>query len=208
MKTLTLDQYPKHRGINPELLSTDQINIRVIATTITNVETKVCKKCLNTLPITEFWFNNKTKNYRKSKCKDCMSEEQGVIEIGRVRFARKILTKGFRRCSICKDIKHISEFSKDKHSKNTKDNKTSHTCKDCNYKLHRHYLDNVHNKRVEAMPIKHTVDNKDFKSDRSFAIYLLKTYEIPITQTEKRIQTYKYTDEQCTLPSHKIRHKP
>lgn len=93
------------------------------------VSGKVCTKCGEWKPLTEFWRDKAAKDGFCHTCKDCVtaySRWRKSPDFKPVREKRAPL-KGSKRCSKCGEIKQLSEFSWDK---NTKDGLCT-SCKAC-----------------------------------------------------------------------------
>lgn len=229
--TFNLEQFPKNKIIPISLLSKDQIKIRNNSIDyFLNKSTKVCNKCGKRQAIDEFYVKNRGKHDERpdKTCRDCRLRAMNVIEIGKFRFAKKILQKGFRRCSVCKEIKPLSEFKKSK----GRYHGYSNNCYECSNKLHSEYIIKQRKEigdyyvkqygikrgvkefndcimlelRNEIINIRNrfTVDGKNFESNIEFAEYMLKVYRIPITSTLSRLQHGK-TEEECKIKEYEIR---
>jgi hypothetical protein len=236
----TIEIFPKNKDVNTNLLSKLQLKIRKDEVKIKHKKTKICTKCGNELPISEFYpkYFSYPKGYKGKKkiqrydcaCKDCRLRAAGIIEIGRVRFSMKIAKKGFRRCSICKEIKPLSEYSKNKgqylgisnnclscsskliseYQKKTRENISDFYIRQYalwNYKIkvktkaqYEKYRKEIEEKRKP----KHFIDGLGFVEIREFARYIEEKYKIPITTTEKRINCGEL-DENCKIPEYKYR---
>lgn len=224
-----LEQYPKNKELG--LLSDEQKNIRVNIKHIKS-KFKVCKKCGKKQKITEFYFKDKVTKRRDSTCRDCRLKQQGVIEIGALRFAMNIFKKGFRRCSVCKEIKPLNEYT----NSATQYGGYSNNCYACSKKLHDEFInkeraaigdfyvrqyalsnygirislpDDYEKYRAEIIDkrkAKYFIDNREFLTLRDFARYIERQYGLPITMTEKRIMVGKTTEE-CKLTEHEMRSK-
>jgi hypothetical protein len=156
-------------------------------------------------------------------------KDADVIEIGKIRFAHKILEKGFRRCSVCKDIKPITEFKKNK----SQYKGISNNCYNCSRKLHNDFyvrqkdeigisfiqeygkkkginvfdkeiLQQLKNEIIENRKPKYFLDGEEFVTIADFARYINKKYAYPITMTENRIMEGKTTEE-CRLTEREMR---
>lgn len=239
----TFNRYPKNKPENKKKLSQEQLSVRksgkkkyyykesyLIKHGRRNGEEKEirCNKCGISQPIEEFYVRNDTKKRRKS-CRDCQMKVRGVVEIGKQRFSAEILSKGFRRCSICKTIKPLTDYNKSKdryggHSNN---------CYECNHrnlkkfqqkgckeindwyvreygkrngikKFNKAIIQKLREEIIESRKPKYFIDNYEFVTIRDFAIYIKKKYGHPITMTEKRINKGK-TEEQCKLSEREMR---
>lgn len=225
----TINQFPKNKDIDVTKLNEYQIIIRNNKRTYAYKKEKTCNKCFKKQPIEEFYIKDKSTGRRNLYCRDCQMKRGGVIEIGKQRFANIIEDKGFRRCSVCKEIKPLSKFKKHKAQKNG----ISNTCYECSNILHQKYLkkqtkqvgnfyvkqyalskyglrisnDEIEKYRTEIIrnrKHKYFIEDKSFLTARDFAIYIKKTYNIPIFRTEKRLSTGAKEDE-CTLPEYEYR---
>jgi hypothetical protein len=174
---------------------------------------KPCKTCCKTLPISEYWFKDKKSGRRSSVCKDCMLKDQGVVEIGKIRFGRKIKSKGFKRCTGCKDILPFSEY----HPSTASHDGFAYVCKVCSVKYTKDYIHRQreelsdyyvtqrfkekhgrnpeHSKEIDEWrkvltkrrAVKYTIDGKDFNTKQGLANYLLTEYGQKVDQTISRI---------------------
>ena len=100
MKKYTLEQFPKNKDIESSKLSAAQLKLRANATqqSLLPEESRVCKACGKKLPITEFYVRDKVTGLRQIRCRDCILKSEGVIELGKLRFAKKLFDKGFKQC--------------------------------------------------------------------------------------------------------------
>jgi hypothetical protein len=66
------------------------------------METKVCKRCQNELPITEFYFRKESGKYRDAckKCKSVVTKEE----------KKQIAELGIKKCKTCGIDKPVSEY--------------------------------------------------------------------------------------------------
>jgi hypothetical protein len=78
--------------------------------------TKVCSKCKEEKPVDEFYRNNKDIT---NSCKVCQRAD-GMIKRA-LKNPKEVIPEGYKRCSICKELKLQTEFS----SKNSR-------CRPCN----------------------------------------------------------------------------
>lgn len=224
MKKYKIKQYPANKDISLENLSIRQNCVRDNAEPIlSGTETKRCKCCAKELPLTEFYYKDKSRKRRDTTCRDCRLKAAGILNIGKLRFERALLEKKFRRCSVCKQILPLTEFYK---------NRTSHggysnNCKQCSVELTRTYrqrqslaiskyhlrqyglkkgirdfTDEIYKSLYDEILAKRTeryfVDGKGFITVTDFADYILKIYGIPLTTTKKRLSEG-YTTEDCKL---------
>lgn len=128
---------------------------------------------------------------------------------------------GYKKCSICKNIKTLKEFSKANRSRDKNNN-----CSDCNTKLHYNFVKSnreeitdwyiknygslkgikVFNKRILnnlkneiiLKRTKFTLDGVSFKSKIDFAKYIEKNYRVSVSAVLKRLDNG-YTEKECTL---------
>ena len=229
MKKLKLIQFPNNKKTDLSKLSDYQIVIRNNSKKYIYKKTKICNTCGEKQSIKEYWVKDKHTGRVSNKCRDCELKAKGVVEVGRVRFAKIIFKKGFRRCSVCKEIKPLNLFSKNKYNYGG----ISNVC----YKCSKNLLDDYIKKGKEILSDNHVktygkkkgitifndeiikklreeiqekqhpkliIDGQSFMRLRDFAIYIHKTYNNPITMTEKRIRTGK-TLEECKLPERQVR---
>lgn len=224
-----IEQYPKFRDFNNSQLSEYQIEIRNKQKKYVYGNEKTCSKCFKKLPITEFYIANKVNGRRHNSCRDCKLRQAGVLEVGKQRFADKIFKKGFRRCSICKEIKHLSSYSKSKSGYGG----YSNNCYACSHKLHSEFLQKqkeeigdfyirqyglkrgikVFDKEIlerlrieiiESRKPKYFLDGNEFLTGINLADYILKKYDIPITTTLKRL-TDGCTESDCIIKERDFR---
>lgn len=116
MKKYKIDQYPKNKDLDSEMLSDDMKDVRLNSIKNESGETRECNKCFKTQPITEFYYTSKEKVRRFLSCRDCQMKRKGVVALGKTRFSIKIIEKGFRTCGICKNILPLNNFRKTKNS--------------------------------------------------------------------------------------------
>lgn len=69
--------------------------------------TKVCTKCKQTKPTSEFYWKNRTRGIRQARCISCYSRSKGIEE-----YRAQLLQQGLKPCSQCGEIKPLSEFYK------------------------------------------------------------------------------------------------
>lgn len=226
----SIEQFPKNKIIKDNL-SEYQIELRDNQKFYIYKNKKTCKKCLIKMDIKEFYIaDNKTKR-RKNSCRDCQMNNAGVIEIGKQRYAYKILEKGFKRCSICKDTKLISDFSKSKSCYKGINNScyscskklSSRYVKESNKEITLHYIkqfakrknikfetkkdiENVIKLIKKIRTPKYFIDNKGFIRLSDFCRYMLKIYNQPISRTAKRINDGK-SEEECKMSTSQMRVK-
>lgn len=208
-------------NIDLSLLSVEQIKLRLAELEPEyKGETRRCKICAKEQPITEYYpeytdKENKIIKRRSRTCRDCELRRAGVKEVGKQRFADKLLDKYFRRCSICKEIKPLTEFKKSKNSYGGYGN----NCYPCQHRLHHEFLQKQHTEIgdfyvrewgythgiprgtvidletfaklkaeiIESRKPKYFLDNKEFYSVIDFAKYVYKNYNVPITATLHRV---------------------
>lgn len=229
MKKYKLNQFPKNKTIDVTKLNEYQIVIRNNQRKYIYGKTKTCNTCFEKQSIKEFYIRCKDSGRRNNKCRDCQMKQAGVVEIGKQRFADEILKKGFRRCSVCKDIKPLNMFSR------YKDNYGgySNNCYECSNRLHNDYVkkqrdsigdfyvrqyvlsnygfeplkkdyDKYRDEIKNSREPKYFIDGKRFFTLISFAEYIKDVYGNPITTTQRRLYDGK-TCEDCKLPESEIR---
>jgi len=222
MKKYTIEQFPKNKDFGSSKLSAAQLKLRANATqqSLLTEETRVCKICRKKLPITEFYVRDKVTGVRRIRCKDCVLKSEGVVELGKIRFARKLLEKGFKKCGMCKTIKPLFEFREDKNQSK----RHISVCYECNSKLFRiqketlgdsyvkNYikrnnlsitLDEARKIILETREHRFIIDNKSFKTLLDFTIYVFQQYSIPLSTTANRIRNG-YTENDCKLSQHEF----
>ena len=226
----TIEQFPKNKNITN--LSEEQKDIRKNQKKCTHKDKFTCVKCGYEQPIQEFYIADRKTGRRHKTCRDCKLRAEGVVEIGKYRFSKKIFDKGFRRCSICKDTKPITEY----YEKENNFGGHSNNCKDCGYELTQKFIKSqreiiglfhikqygkqkygivefdentitkLKNEIIENRKPKYFIDGKSFVTIAEFARYIENKYGLPITTTEKRILAGK-TEEQCKLTEYEARCK-
>jgi hypothetical protein len=226
--SFSVEQFPKNKDYRE--LSEEQKLIRKNAKKYYYGEEMTCNKCHKVQSINEFYIRNKLTGRRRLSCRDCQMKSIGVLDIGAVRFSKKILEKGFRRCSVCKDIKPITEYAKDKKRYAGYTN----NCKSCNslavsrlqiegkvnltdwfvkeygkrkynfLEFDENLITKLRNEIIENRKPKYFIDEKEFVTIAEFARYIESIYGLPITMTEKRISEGK-TEEQCKLTESEMR---
>ena len=225
----SIEQYPKYVDIDSFKLNKWQILVRQNRKIYVYDDTIICSICFEELPVNEFYIKDKYTGRRSTFCRDCSLKKDGVIEVGKLRFSEKIWHKGFRRCSVCKNIKPITKFSKNK----SYFGGYSSYCKKCMAKKQDEYLKNqslylgdfyvkqyakrkyglnILNKEIDKYrkeiinnrKPKYFIDEMKFYTIRDFAIYIKDKYGNPITMTEKRIHEGK-TEEECKWSETKMR---
>lgn len=223
----SLEQFPKNKDIVN--LSDEQKTVRANAKKCVYGKTHKCRSCCKELKIKEFYIKDKHTGRRSTQCRDCQLKARGIVEVGRVRYAKKIFKKGFRRCSVCKNTKPLTEFSKHK----TQYGGYSNNCVECNNnavselqkngkknitdwyvreygkrigisKFDKQTIINLRNEILDKRKPKYFVDEKEFVTITDFAKYINEKYGLPITMTEKRISEGK-TEEQCKLTENEAR---
>lgn len=220
-KDYKLEQFPKNKEINN--LSTQQLVIRA-KKKYEYGEEKACNCCGKDQPIAEFYIKDKATGRRANKCRDCQMKDEDVVEIGKYRFSKKIMDKGFRRCSVCKDTKPITSFYKSKHQYKG----YSNICYCCQDRLHKQYMMNQRDeiglyyikqfaKRVhgvtelteelidkyrseifEKRNAKFFLDEKEFVTLADFARYVEEEYGIRQGTVCNRVWKG-YNEKECTL---------
>lgn len=208
----TIEQYPKNKDFDISKLNEYQIFIRNNQKKYKYGKTKTCSKCFKKLPIKEFYVKDKETGRRCSYCRDCQMREADIIEIGKVRYAKDILKKGFRRCSVCKETKPLTAYSKSV----TGYAGYSNNCYECSNKLHGEFIqkqkneisdfyvrqyglrigvieftnevmEQLRNEIIESRKPKYFHNGNEFLTLVDFAKYIELKYNIPTTTTEKRI---------------------
>lgn len=223
-----IEQFPKNRE-SKNKLSIEQHKIRNKAVKI-NEKSFCCSKCGKEQPIKEFYIKDKNTGRRSKSCRDCQMQQMQVIEIGKLRFAEKILRKGFRRCSCCKNIKPITEYTKSKNSYGGLLN----SCKVCNYELSRKFItkqnkeigdfhvkqygklkygydkfseelvNDLRNEIIKKRSPKYFVDGFSFINVTDFAKYINENYNIGLSCVEKRIAEGA-NEEECKIQEFEYR---
>lgn len=207
-----IEQYPKNKDFDISKLNKYQIYIRNNQKVNKGEKTQTCTKCLKELPLKEFYFKDKETGRKSNSCRDCQMREAGIIEIGKVRFAKDILKKGFRRCSVCKNIKPLTSYSKSISGYEG----YSNNCYECSNKLHNDFwhkqkneigyfyvrqygirkgitefsneiIEQLRTEIIESRKPKYFLNGNEFFTLIDFAKYIEVNYNIPITTTEKRI---------------------
>jgi len=223
----SVEQFPKNKDIAN--LSDEQKFIRQNQKKYVYKDKFTCVKCGKEQPIQEFYVADINTGRRKKSCRDCQMKAADVIEIGKLRFSEKILGKGFRRCSVCKDIKPLEAFKKNKNQYKG----VSNNCYDCSRQLHHAFyinqkekigksfiqeygkrkgivvfdkkvLNELKNEIIESRKPKLFLDGKGFVTVADFARYIELQYGLPVTMTEKRISEGK-TEEQCKMTESEMR---
>lgn len=227
----TIEQYPKNKDFDFSKMSIDQKTLR-----LNSIKKKYeyrdeikCLSCGKVQEIKEYYIKDKEIGRRSKKCRDYELKASGVVEVGKQRFSIKIADKGFRRCSICKEIKPLTEYTK-----NAKQYLgISNNCYNCANKLHSKFIKNqqkiigisyikeygklqgirdfndeiIRNLKLEILDKrkpKYFIDGKNFVTISKFARYVESKYGLPVTTTEKRISEDK-TEEQCKLTEYETR---
>ncbi len=225
----SIEQYPKFKNFDKSQLSEYQFEIRNNQKKYKYSKTKTCTKCHKKLPIKEFYVRDKETGRRRGHCRDCQMREADILEIGKYRFADKILKKGFRRCSVCKEIKPLTEYSKSKSGYAG----YSNNCYECSNRLHSEYLQQqkdeigdfyvrqyglrngiteftdeiiqqLRNEIIESRKPKYFLEGNEFLTGTDLADYILKKYDIPITTTLKRL-TKGYCESDCIIKENEFR---
>jgi len=228
-KSYSIEQYPKNKGIDDAKLSIDQRLIRTNKKKYKYGANYTCVQCCREQPIKEFYIKDKETGRRDRTCRDCRMKNSGVVEIGKQRFSDLIGKKGFRRCSVCKNIKPLNEYAKQKgnylgHASN---------CKECNSKavkelqirgrknitdwyvreygkrkgiieFDKPIIDELRKEIIESRQPKYFLDGMEFGNIMEFARYVESQYGLPATMTEKRIHQGK-TEQECTLSEFEMR---
>jgi hypothetical protein len=225
----SINQYPKNKPIDYSKLNEYQIIIRNNQKKYVYGQEKTCNTCFVTQSIDEFYVKDKETGRRANKCRDCRLKEEGVVEIGKLRFSEKLLNKGFRRCSVCKEIKPLNKFTKLKNHYGGHSN----NCYECQKKLTHEFVKNqrenigdfyvrqyglkkgitvfdeatmnlLREEIIESRKPIFFIDNKEFVTKIDFAKYIREVYGVPVTATLMRI--YKgYSEENCKLSGSEAR---
>jgi len=165
---------------------------------------KECSKC-GKIDLVENFTND------KSKCNECINY---YVRDRRKKYKYKNEVK---TCNVCNVEKKDIEFPK-----------LDNICKKCRYDLNKIYkaeqrktlgdsyvkqwgkftygykefnqklIDELRNELKEKRKPKHILDNKNFRTTRDFAKYILCKYKIPVTTVEKRIFNGR-TEFECSL---------
>ncbi|WP_339889823.1 hypothetical protein [uncultured Flavobacterium sp.] len=229
-KQYTINNFPKNINTNYSNLSLEQILIRKNVKENIYLEKYRCRTCSNELSIDEFYIKDKNTGRRATKCRDCQMKDNGILEIGKKRFSDNIFTKGFKKCSNCKEIKKINKFHKNKNLLGG----FASICKLCSSDMHsvfqktqtenigdsyikqyqkRKYSDKnlteeLKNKIKKEILIKRSekyfLDGKGFNSLKSFARYVSEIYNIKYHAVVKRIGKGN-TEKECTIPEREYR---
>jgi len=120
---------------------------------------KTCTKCRESKPLDEFYNHKGRKDGKSEVCKDCdklLHKERYLKKIGG-KYSRPILTdegrdeekkmllKGKKECTKCKEVKLLNEFKSDKNKKNG----YSSWCKECHKQAVRNWRkDNMQKKKL------------------------------------------------------------
>lgn len=225
----TIEQWPKNKDFDISKMSFDQMSLRVNAKVRKYGKEITCKKCNKTQPIAEFYIKDKKTGRRATQCRDCHMKSIGVVEIGKQRFAFKIAAKGFRRCSVCKEIKPLTQYHKVK----TQYLGIANNCCECSAKLYskwfKHQKETIgisyvqeYGKRigvkkftkkiieklraeiVNSRSPHYFVDGLEFVTVRDFARYIEVNYGVRVQATEARIRSGK-NEEDCKLSESETR---
>jgi hypothetical protein len=226
----SVEQFPKNKNITN--LSDEQKFIRQNQKKYVYKDKFTCVKCSKELPIQEFYVSDINTGRRKKSCRDCQMKAANVIEIGKLRFSAKILDKGFRRCSVCKDIKPLDAFKKNKNQHKG----ISNNCYDCANKLHKEFVDkqteeiglfyikqyaisNYGNKNLTEKDIetyrqeiikkrsfKYFLDGNSFVNVTDFANYIQNKYGILKATVLNRIHQG-YSEQDCIISEGEARSK-
>lgn len=222
MKEYKIEQFPKNKVITK--LSKEQKEIRGNKKKYIYLDLKRCNTCMNELSIDEYYIKDSKTGRRANRCRDCELKRQGVLEIGKLRYALKVADKGFRRCSICRDTKPLNKFSKNKgqylgYSNNCYKCQSNLTLpwrkkqaeditdwyiinyygKNLGYnQFNDELIIKLRNEVLEKRKPKHKFENKEFQSTRKLANYINKKYNIGIHTIEDRIRRG-FTEYECTM---------
>lgn len=225
----TIEQYPKNKDFEDSILSVYQIEVRDNQKIFKYKKTKVCNRCFHELPIKEFYVKDKNTKRRANLCRDCQMRDADVIEIGKIRFAKDILKKGFRRCSVCKEIKPLTAYSKTA----TSYGGYSNNCYECSNRLHGEYyrkqrneigdhyvrqyglrlgisvfsdelIKQLRSEIIQKRKAKYFHDGNEFNTLCEFAKYIEKKYNIPTSTTVKRVYLGA-KEHDCIIPEKEYR---
>lgn len=225
----SINQYPKNKPVDYSKLNEHQIVIRNNQRKYIYKDAKTCNTCFIKQSINEFYVKDGGTGRRANKCRDCSLKEEGVIEVGKYRFSEKLLNKGFRRCSVCKEIKPLSEFKKSKNSYGGHSNNCYECQKTLTHEFRINQRENIGDFYIRQYGLKKGiavfdeatmellrkeiiesrlpvffVDDKEFVTQTDFAKYIKDIYGVPVTATLKRI--YKgYSEESCKLSESEAR---
>lgn len=110
------------------------------------METKKCTQCLEVKELDCFYTNNAVKSGKTAACKECLKKKSAEWRKNNPKPKKKrqqvmtgfrLLPKGMRKCSTCKEVKGVDFFYKDK----TRASGCSSKCKKCT---------NIYNKNRRA----------------------------------------------------------
>lgn len=184
---------------------------------------KVCSRCQIEKNVSDFYKNG---GRLRTICKQCSSNNAGVVEFGKVAAHRKLFENGLRKCTDCDEIKELNQFVVNRTVKSG----YTHVCKKCSLERHRRYItDQKQNLKphylkryaitnygvqltditpelleIAALEIrikrtaKYYCDGKEFTTLKKFATYIRDNYNNSISCTAKRIHSG-HTEEQCKV---------
>jgi hypothetical protein len=224
----SIEQFPKNKTIDN--LSPEQLFVRANLKPGNVQKTKICNRCGKEQPVLEFYIKDKKTKRHDNTCRDCRIKQAGCLEVGKQRFAYKILKKGFRRCSVCKEIKPLTMFTKSVSGYLGYAN----NCYPCSKKLLnlyqkdqsksigqffiRQYALKTYGIKIntdeeyarykleieENRKPKFYLDGKSFLFAHDFALYMKQTYGFPVTTTLARLTNGKTTEE-CKISEFDLR---
>jgi hypothetical protein len=206
----TIKQWPGNKKILPTQLSLSQLKIRIDAVPNgAGKRKKRCRLCKTVQSIGEFYIRDKKTGVRRTECRDCLIKNGGAKEVGALRFSKAIFKKGFRRCSVCKNIQPLDNFWKCV----GRAGGIAHNCKNCSVDLNRKAQGELSNawvrartgsksynpkvltklrnqilkKRAQKIAPKYFVDGKGFVTQDDIARYIHKTYGVSEFTVIKRL---------------------
>lgn len=146
MKRFKLKQYQTSVETDYSKLSREQIKIRALAIEEEGNK-KRCKRCAIEKLLSEFRCHTQRRGKKglwwDATCKDCHARVRGTKEIGKLKFAKELFNKGFRRCVECKQIKPLTCYWPNK----AVHLGISHQCKDCHREWSRKQYHNRKNNK-------------------------------------------------------------
>jgi len=186
----------------------------------------ICIDCKCKKTIDDFHIKEKKTGRIDTACKECIAKRDGVKNFGLLTISKELFNKGFRKCSICKDVKELEKFSKNK----TSSGGYSHNCYECQTQLTKKYVieqrenlgdyhltqycvrkykiskEEVTNELRELARIeilekrkpKFNLDGKYFFNQKDFAKYVYKNYGVPISTVLGRIRDGK-KEKDCII---------
>ncbi len=133
---------------------------------------KKCQTCKKTLPTHEFYKRDSNKDGLASSCKSCTKKERKVLyyesldDAGKKKFdiraareknREKLLAKGLKECSVCKQTLAVNSFYKDKSQKDG----FSPSCKSCKSKIKHAKINGLKKHEKKIKQIKPIIANSD-----------------------------------------------